>query len=210
MKGKLIIIEGTNSSGKDTQANLLVKRLKEDNILCEKKSFPDYNTPTGKIIGDCILGKNSSSYFSEGFSNIPPKVAALYYAADRSYNINSINELLNKGINIIVDRYVYSNMAYQAAKFESIKDKINMLLWMEQLEYNLLELPKPDKVIFLYLPSSYHKEDNKYLKDTEQVYSLMAERYNFEIINCIHDEEIRSIKDINDEIYKVVKDYIVN
>ena len=212
MKGKLIVIEGTNSSGKQTQAELLVKHLNEENITSKKYGFPDYNTPTGKIIGNCLLGKNGNSYFND-INNIPPKVAALYYAADRAYNIDKINSLLDKGINVILDRYAHSNMAYQAAKFEETSDKINMLLWMEQLEFNLLDLPKPDKVIFLYLPYEYRNDiddDNLNLKSTEMVYSLMAERYGFTIINCIKDDKIRDILDIHEEIYKEIKDYLVN
>ncbi len=212
MKGKLIVIEGTNASGKQTQTSLLVDRLNKNGIYSERKSFPDYNSPTGKIIGNCLLGKNSPSYFKESFNELPPKVSALYYAADRAYNIDKINNLLDNGINVILDRYVESNMAYQSAKFETTEGKINMLLWMEQLEFNLLDLPRPDKVIFLYLPYEYREDktgDNIHLKDTETVYSLMAERYGFEIINCIKEDKIRSIEDINEEIYQVVKNFIV-
>ena len=211
MKGKLIVIEGTDSSGKQTQASLLVDHLNKDNIKAIKKSFPDYDTPTGKIIGDCLLGKNGQSYFEEGINNIPPKVAALYYAADRAYNIDMIKDLLNQGINVVLDRYVESNMAYQAAKYEDISDKIKTLLWMEQLEFNLLDLPKPDKVLFLYLPYEYRldKDDNNmHLKDAELVYSLMTERYGYEIVNCIKDDKIRTIEDIHDEIYSMIKEYV--
>lgn len=208
MKGKLIVIEGTNSSGKQTQAELLVKKLEQDGIKCARRSFPDYESPTGKIIGECILGKNSKSFFEEGINEIPPKVAALYYAADRAYNIDKINSLLNDGVNVILDRYVESNMAYQAAKFTDTSDKINTLLWMEQLEFNLLDLPRPDIVIFLYVPYEYRLDKEIYdehLKNTETVYSLMAERYGFEIINCIKDDKIRTIEDIHNEIYEIVK-----
>ena len=209
MKGKLIVIEGTNSSGKQTQANLLVDCLNKIGIKSVKRGFPDYDSPTGKIIKDCL----NTNYFKEGINKIPPKVAALYYAADRAYNIDKINELINKGINVILDRYVESNMAYQSAKFSNISDKINMLLWMEQLEFKLLDLPKPDKVIFLYLPYEYRLDkdnDNIHLKDTESVYSLMSERYGYNIINCIKEDKIRTIEDINDEIFKIIYNYLVN
>lgn len=211
MKGKLIVIEGTNSSGKETQSNLLVQKLNEIGIKTVKKRFPDYESPTGKIIGECILGKNSKSFFDEGINDIPPKVAALYYAADRVYNIDKIKKLLNDGVNVVLDRYVESNMAYQAAKFDALPDRINMLLWMEQLEFNLLELPRPDKVICLYLPYEYRKdkcEDNKHLKNTESVYGLLAERYNFSIINCIKNDEVKSIDEVHMEIYDIVSKYI--
>ena len=212
MQGKLIVIEGTNSSGKQTQADMLVNRLNKNGFNSERKSFPDYESPTGKIIGECLLGKNKQPLFFEGIDNVPPKVAALYYAADRAYNIDKIKELLNSGINVILDRYVESNMAYQAAKFDKTADKINMLLWMEQLEFNLLDLPRPDKVIFLYLPYEYRKDKDEYsknIKNAEMVYSLMAERYGFEIINCIKNDEIRTIEDIHEEIYYNVHKYLV-
>ena len=213
MKGKLIVIEGTASSGKQTQAKLLTERLNSIGLTSEIKSFPDYESPTGQIIEKCILGKNTPSLFNEGVNNIPPKVAALYYAADRAYNIDRIKSLLDKGINIILDRYVESNMAYQAAKFTTDYDQINTLLWMEQLEFNLLDLPRPNKVIFLYLPYQYRDNKNEYddhAKNIEKVYSLMAERYNFEIINCIKEDKIRTKEDINEEIFVLIKNYLSN
>ena len=211
MRGKLIVIEGTNASGKQTAANYVTSKLSSEGIQAIKRSFPNYDSPTGKIIDNCLLGRNSKSYFKEGFSNIPPKVAALYYAADRTYNIDEINKLLDDGVNVILDRYVESNMAYQAAKYNDIKDKINILLWMEQLEFTLLDLPRPDKVIFLYLPYEYREDksdDNLILKDIEYSYNLMANRYHFDVINCIKDEKIRDINDINEEVYLKVKDIV--
>ena len=95
MKGKLIVIEGTDSSGKATQAKLLVSKLKEMGIKAENKCFPMYDTPTGKIIGNCLLNKNGEGLFKE---DIPPKVAALFYAADRAYNVSQINHLLDAGV----------------------------------------------------------------------------------------------------------------
>ena len=102
-------------------------------------------------------------------------------------------------------------MAYQAAKFDDIKDKINILLWMEQLEFNLLDLPRPDKVIFLYLPYEYRldqNEDNKHLKNAEKAYNLITERYSCDIVNCIKDDKIRTIEDIHEEVYNIVKEML--
>ena len=113
----------------------------------------------------------------------------------------------------MIDRYVESNMAYQAAKFTSTADKINMLLWMEQLEFNLLDLPKPDKVIFLYLPYNYryllHNDEEKdNLQSIEEVYNLMTERYNFDVVYAIKDEKLKTIDEINEEILNIVNNYI--
>jgi dTMP kinase len=112
MKGKLIVIEGTDCSGKETQTKLLVKYLKENNTKVFTMSFPNYDSPTGKIIGGPFLGKSyiSEGYFPEGAPNVDPKVSSLYYAADRLYNLPIIQKKLNEGYIVILDRYVYSNM----------------------------------------------------------------------------------------------------
>ena len=96
MKGKLIVIEGTDCSGKETQSNLLIEKLKKENIRIEKFSFPNYNSPTGKIVGGPYLGKSyiCEGWFEEGAPNVDPKVSALYYAADRLYNIDKIKFLI--------------------------------------------------------------------------------------------------------------------
>ena len=90
MRGKIIVIEGTDCSGKETQSKLLVKRLTEKGIKCASFSFPMYDTPTGRIVGGAYLGKPEicDGYFKEGAPNVDPKVSCLYYAADRKYNID--------------------------------------------------------------------------------------------------------------------------
>ena len=106
MRGKLIVIEGTDCSGKQTQTELLQKRLNDLNLNCIRIDFPRYDTPTGKIVGGPYLGKPEicDSFFLEGAVNVDPKVASLYYAADRKYNIGEVNEYLDKGYFVILDR----------------------------------------------------------------------------------------------------------
>ena len=221
IKGKLIVIEGTDCSGKETQAKLLMEKLRQDGIQIEERGFPMYDTPTGYIIGANLLGKPhmGECIFNEGTTKVPAKVAALYYAADRLYNIEKIKEMLDNGINVILDRYVESNMGHQAGKYSAKQDKLAMMNWLEKLEYELLELPRPDIVLFLYMPYQYSIElrnnrkeaadgaesDIEHLKNAEATYSLMAEKYNYNIIHCVKDESIRTIEDINDEVYKLVK-----
>ena len=122
MLGKLIVIEGNDCSGKETQTELLVSALRAKGYQAEKFAFPNYDSPTGKIINGPYLGNTtvSNSWFHESPVAVDPKVAALYYAADRKYNIHKIVWLLEHGIHVILDRYVYSNMAHQGAK---IKEK---------------------------------------------------------------------------------------
>ncbi|HHX32618.1 MAG TPA: thymidylate kinase, partial [Mollicutes bacterium] len=121
-----------------------------------------------------------------------------------------------------MDRYVESNMGHQGAKFDKESDKIEMLLWLEHLEFQVLDLPRPDKVVFLYLPYEYGEKlrnnrcepldgaesDPKHLINAEKTYFLMAERYKFDKIDCVQNEEIRSIEDINNELYNIVIKYL--
>ncbi len=209
MRGKLLVIEGTEGSGKETQADLLVKRLNEMGEKAVKMRFPMYDTPTGKIIYEHILNKDGNSYFDE---EVDPKALSLYYAADRVNNIGKINELLDKGVHVVLDRYVESNMAYQASKFEDVKDRVNMIFWMEQLEFNLLDLPRPDKVIFLFLPYQYRplvgeEADPKY-HNIEMTYHLLSRRYDFGVVSCVNDDKLKDINSISDEVLEYVKNII--
>ena len=217
--GKLILFEGTDCSGKQTQSDLLLKKLIEAGKKVVKVSFPMYDTPTGKIVGGPYLGKESicSGWFKEGANNVSAKVASLYYAADRLYNIDKINDYLKKDYIVLLDRFVTSNMAHQAGKIKNKEERLKMFKWIEQLEYGLLELPEPDIKIFLHMPYEYSKmlqknrgeldeletsEEN--LRNAENTYLEMVELYNFYQIECVKNNIIRTIEDISEEVYRVV------
>lgn len=220
MKGKLIVIEGTDCSGKETQTKLLVEKLEKENIKCERFSFPVYDTPTGKIVGGPYLGKKyiCNSWFDEGAINLDPKVASLYYAADRKYNVNKIEKLINSGINVILDRYVYSNFAHQGGKLKNKQDRLDMYNWLENLEFGLLELPKADIKIFLHMPYDVsielkknreeamdeHESSKEHLLMAEEAYKEIASIYNFKTIECNIGDKPKKIKDINKELYNHV------
>ena len=224
MKGKLITIEGTDCSGKETQTNLLIKKLREEGYQVQNFSFPNYNSPTGKIIGGPYLGKENfdKCYFEEGPNNVDPKVASLYYAADRKYNIDKINFLLNQGYNVILDRYIYSNMAHQGGKIENKTERNEMYNWLDKLEFDLMELPKPDLTIFLHMPvliaeklkanrkekADGHEKDINHLKNAEQAYLELAQKYKFETIECFENENPKSIAEISELVYKKVKPFM--
>ncbi len=219
MSGKIIVIEGTDCSGKETQTKLLEKRLNESGKKCVHLSFPMYDTPTGKIVGGCYLGKPeiSEGFFPEGAPNVDPKVSCLYYAADRKYNISKALEYLEKGYIVILDRYTTSNLAHQGSKIKDKDERFNMYQWIDKLEYWLLQLPKPDKTIFLHVPYEYsielkknrefldeNEKDANHLKNAEASYLELSELYNWDKIECIKDGKLRSIEDINDQIFDLV------
>lgn len=216
MRGKLIVIEGTDCSGKETQTNLLMSALTKRGMRVEKFSFPNYQSATGKIIGGPYLGKSyiGDSWFNEGATKVDPKVAALYYAADRKYNIYKITFLLENGVNVILDRYVYSNMAHQGGKIENKKEREELYNWLETLEFSLLELPHADIKVFLHMPFKQakllkqnreelpdeHEKDAKHLLSAESAYLELAEKYNFKTIECTNNENIKSIEEIHQEL----------
>ena len=224
MKGKLIVIEGTDCSGKETQSNLLIEKLKSDGVRIEKFSFPNYNSPTGKIIGGPYLGKSyiCDGWFPEGAPNVDPKVSALYYAADRLYNIDKIKFLLDNGVNVILDRYVYSNMAHQGGKLDNQSDRNSMYDWLDNLEFNLLELPKPDISVFLHMPFEFslilkknreedmdqNEKDKNHLINAENAFIELAKKYDFYTIQCNDGDRIKTIEEINEDLYNYVSDKI--
>ena len=219
MKNKLIVIEGTDCSGKETQTKLLVKKLNDMNIKIDRFQFPNYESATGKIIAGPYLGKEGfdQGYFKEGAANVEAKVASLYFAADRRYNLPYLKKELSKG-HLILDRYVESNMAHQGGKITSFSERNKMFEWLEKLEYDLLELPKPDLTIFLYMPYEYglklkanrpekldqHEMSYENQINAEKCYLELCNKYNFKKIDCVVDGKIRTIEDINEELLNIV------
>lgn len=218
--GKLIVIEGTDCSGKETQTRLLVEKLEQKGHKVVRFSFPMYDTPTGKIVGGPYLGKEqiSNGWFNEGATNVDYRVASLYYAADRIYNINKINEKLNEGYDVILDRYVYSNMAHQGAKLEDKEKRMEVYNWLNVLEFYLLDLPIPDIKIFLHMPTKYsielrqgreevadqHEADIEHLEKAERAYLEIANHFKFNTIECVHVDMIRRVEDINEELTNMI------
>lgn len=220
MRGRLIVIEGTDCSGKETQTKMLVEKLEEVNIKCVRLSFPMYDTPTGKIVGGPYLGKDyiCDGWFDEGATSVDPKVSSLYYAADRKYNIGKIEELLNNGVNVILDRYTYSNLAHQGGKIEDKKERLKMYNWLDKLEFGLLCLPQADIRVFLHMPyevscilkrdrkekPDQHEVSKEHLLMAENAYKEIANIYDFKTIECNIGNSPKKIEDINDELYEYV------
>lgn len=264
MQGKLIIIEGTDCSGKETQSKMLIEKLNKNGMKTEYFSFPNYESPSGKIVGLSFLGKPylahelvekeaddlkeklsdidpntidrvlnelgenlSKGWFPESAPNVSGKVASLYYAADRLYNLDYIKEKLDSGVNLILDRYFYSNMAHQAGKLKTEKERTEMYKWLYDLEVKSLGLPDSDIKLFLHMPTPYinllkakrsekldeNEKDVEYLERCEKAYLELVSKYNFEAIECTKNkvkdvsfENIKTIEEINEEIYKKVVD----
>lgn len=223
MKGKIIVVEGTDCSGKETQTSLLVQRLRKDGRKIERLSFPNYDCPTGKIVGGPYLGKSyiGEGFFPEGAANVDPKVAALYYAADRRYNRQKILDLLEQGIDVVLDRYVESNMGHQGGKIFDKEERLKLYENLANLEYGFLELPKPNLTIFLYMPykkvaelkkgrtepADQHEASVLHIRNAEHAYLELAEIHDYKKIDCVSAKgKLRDIEDIHEDVYKIVSE----
>ncbi len=223
-RGALIVIEGPDGSGKETQSRMLIDRLNAEGISTVQMDFPRYDTPTGRIVGQCYLGKHG---LGEGdvawFGNankVDPLIASLYYAADRRAAVPEINRILDSGTHLILNRYYQSNMAHQGGKMERWEDRVKFFKAIGHIELEALKLPKEDRVILLNMPweVSLKLLDNRterdgheikeHLRRAEEVYNQLAHDITWERIDCAPDRTINSLrspKDIHKEVYRVAK-----
>lgn len=222
---KIIVIEGTDGSGKETQSKKLENYYLENGYKVRRYSFPVYESATGKIVGGPFLGKPEimDTFFEETSSHVDPLVSSLYYAADRRYNfLNEIEKELEENDIVILDRYTTSNMGFQVAKAKNEKDREKILRFLDILEYDLCELPRPDLVLFLHMPfeaaselrkgrefSDGNEADLEYQKHSEETYLYLCDKCDWKYINCINGEyhgleDIKSIDTISKEIITLV------
>ncbi len=224
---KIITVEGTDCSGKATQSYKLYERLKSEGYKVQFFSFPEYSLPTGRIIGECYLGRNDiKSFFPEGAAYVDPLVSILLYAANRREAfLKGIESELYKNDIIILDRYTTSNLGHQGGKGRTEKDREKLYDSIIKLEYEIMELPEPDVVIFLHMPyqaslelksnrgflDDLEKED-KHLIDAEKSYLKLVKKFGWKYIRCTKKgkysskKDIKSPEKISDEIYEVIKE----
>ncbi len=217
MKGKLIVIEGLDGSGKKTQTKLLYEHIKKINSNTTYISFPDYDSPSSALI---------KMYLNSEFGNDPSSVnayaASSFFAIDRfaSYK-KTWSKLYQNGHIIIADRYTTSNPVYQMSKLPE-QDWNKYLSWLYDYEYNKLELPIPDKVIFLDVPieisqslmekrylvnngkKDLHENNIIFLKKCKKISQFVANFDNWHIINCVSNGIIKNKEDIHKEILKAL------
>ena len=148
-KGKLIVIDGSDGSGKATQTRLLIARLEQEGHKVKTLDFPQYETNFfGKLIGECLTGEYGD------FVAIDPHVGSVLYAADRFESKPKIEAWLKKGYVVVLDRYVSSNQIHQGAKITHPKRQKEFLNWLDQMEHSIFGLPRPDLIVYLDVPTT--------------------------------------------------------
>jgi len=227
-KGKLIVIDGTDGSGKATQVALLVKRLKKEGRTVKVVDFPEYyKNFFGAFIGHCL----SEQYYN--FLNVHPKIASVLYAADRFESSEELRSWLKKGYIVVANRYVSANQIHQGGKIKSAKKRNDFIKWLDQMEYEVFGIPRPDVTLYLSLPidivlrllkerdsSKMHRAYLKKKKDVHEAdvnflinsrksaQKLVKEIPNFIKIECAPEGQILSRETIHEEIYKKIKKII--
>ncbi|MEK7140224.1 MAG: hypothetical protein AAB815_00405 [Patescibacteria group bacterium] len=146
-RGKLIVLDGTDGSGKATQVDLLRKRLMKEGHKVKLLDFPEYyNNFFGKFIGHCL----SEQYYN--WINIHPKIASIAYAADRWESSEKIRDWLKKGYIVLSNRYVSANQIHQGGKIENAKKREAFIKWLNEMEYEVFKIPRPDAIFYLNVP----------------------------------------------------------
>lgn len=227
-KGKLIVIDGTDGSGKCTQVTLLTGRLKKEGYTVKVVDFPEYyKNFFGKFIGHCL----SEQYFN--FIKVHPKIASVLYAADRWESKEEIEGWLKKGYIVIANRYASSNQIHQGGKIKNAKKRQAFIEWLNEMEYGVFKIPVPDVTFYLSLPielvlkllkerdsskmkraylkkkKDVHESDVDFMKNSVKSALWLAKRQkNWTRINCSKNGEILSREAIHEMIYEKVKKMI--
>ena len=215
--GKLIVIEGTDGSGKSTQFRLMSEHLEKDNVAFKHLVFPRYSEESSALIRMYLGGA-----FGSKPTDVNAYAASSFYAVDRyaSYKLDWGQWYEDGGL-ILSDRYTTSNAVHQASKLSG-KEQEEYLHWLYDFEYAKLGLPKPDLVIYLDVPTDFtekmlrhreadtntkadiHEQDMQYLATCRQTGRDAAKYYGWTVINCVKDGAMRSMEDIHQEIYSHV------
>ncbi len=152
MKGKLLVIDGTDGSGKHTQTVLLLKKLRAAGYKTATMDFPQYY----KNFFGALVGKYLAGDFGDP-TKISPYLSSVIFAADRFESAGKIRRWLAEGRIVILDRYVSANQIHQGAKIHDAKKRREFLAWLDEMEFGVFDLPRPDAIIYLYVdPKTAH------------------------------------------------------
>lgn len=217
MNGKLIVIEGLDGSGKNTQSEKLFTYLKDAGKNVRKVSFPNYSSQSSALINMYLAGE-----FGSTADSVNPYAASSFYAVDRYASYKTTwGDFYNEGGIIIADRYTTSNAIHQCSKLPRRKWS-SFLEWLFEYEYKYMGIPEPDCVIFLkvvpevsqkLLAKRYSNDENKkdiherdldYLHRSSNAADYCAERLGWNVIECSADGEMRSVEDIFADIAAII------
>lgn len=216
--GKLIVIEGTDGSGKATQTTRLFERLRNLRVNVLRVSYPNYESESSALIKMYLRGD-----FGGNAESVNPYAAAMFYAVDRFASFQTWKDFYNDGGIVLADRYVASNMAHQASKLNRKADREKFWNWVEDIEIKKFQLPRPDLTIFLDLPPNIsamlrqkrgredlHESDANFMAKSYKTYCELAQKFNWKTINCAENNFARSALDIEQDIFRLVEEMLLS
>ena len=199
-RGRFIVIDGTDGSGKATQTSLLVEELKLAGYDVEMTDFPQYGTKSAGLIEEYLNGK---------YGQLNPHASSIFYAVDRFDASFKIREWLDSGKVVVSNRYVTAKAGHQGGKISSGFERLKYFRWLNNLEYHIFNIPKPDLNIILHMPAEVaqklvdkksadvrkyangkkrdlHEADLKHLQNAEKVYMEIARLFpNTKLVECV-------------------------
>ena len=222
-KGRLITIEAGDGSGKATQTKALYDRLLAEGYQVLKVEYPDYQSESSALVRMYLGGE-----FGQQAENVSAYGASAFFAVDRyaSYLLKW-RQAYESGWIILADRYTTSNMVHQAVKLKDSAEREEFLTWLWDFEFGRLQLPVPDRVIYLDMPpeisdrlinsraakdssrqKDIHEKDNSYLHHCHRAYNEVAEKYGWVKISCAQQGNLRTVQDIHEDVYQAVKEIL--
>ena len=222
-KGKLITIEAGDGSGKATQTKALYDRLLDEGYQVLKVEYPDYQSESSALVRMYLGGE-----FGQQAENVSAYGASAFFAVDRyaSYLLKW-RQAYESGWIILADRYTTSNMVHQAVKLKDSAEREEFLTWLWDFEFGRLQLPVPDRVIYLDMPpeisdrlinsraakdssrqKDIHEKDTSYLHHCHRAYNEVAEKYGWVKISCAQQGNLRTVQDIHEDVYQAVKEIL--
>ena len=230
-KGKFIVFEGIDGSGKATQVRLLKERLENGGFEVNKIDFPRHGESPAFFVDTYLNGKYGTA------EEVGPFRGSIFYTLDRYDASFDIKNWLKEGKIILADRYVASNVGHQGGKIKDKEKRKEFFKWLYDLEYNLFEIPRPDITFILKTSSdlslkmannitdsekkerrkSYlgddknqdiHEKDSQHLTDTLNSYLHAAELFpeEFKVIECVQNQEMLPSKEIHQKIWEIIKE----
>jgi len=220
-RGKFIVIDGTDGSGKATQSKMLVDTLVKAGYGVELADFPQYGNRSAGMIEEYLISKK--------YGQVNPYAASIFYAIDRFDASFRIRRWLEEGKVVVTNRYVTANAGHQGGKIKDRFDRLKYFKWLNNLEYNIFGIPKPDLNIILRVPaetaqklaknkwrenkphmkgkkSDLHEEDLNHLKNAERVYVEIAKLFpNTKLVDCIYRGKLLSPLQVHNKVWELVR-----
>ena len=222
--GKLIVIDGTDGSGKSVQTKLLVDRLKAANLPVAEFDFLQYNKASGRLVSEYLNGNFGTA------EEVGAYRASVFYACDRYEASKAIKQALAEGKLVITNRYVSSNLAHQGGKISDPLERKAYYDWCLDLEYRIFGIPQPDLNIILHVPAAIaqalvdkkdqreylddkkrdiHEDDLNHLLAAERIYLELANSLaNTSLIECVTNDEMLDKETIANLVYSHVQSLI--